>query len=57
MSSFKISKYIWISALVAGAIGVLGEYNIVVIKGVSKYSFEFLFAGYILLVVSRILKK
>jgi hypothetical protein len=57
MNKLNINKYFWISALVLGAIGILGEYNIVVIKGVSKYSFELLLAGYSLLVISKMFKK
>jgi len=51
------NKIIWLIALVAGAIGILGYYDIVVIKGISKYSFEFLLAGYGVLILARLLKK
>lgn len=57
MSGAKISKYIWIAALVLGAVSILGEYDFVVIKGLSKYNFEILLAGYSLLVITRLLKK
>ncbi len=51
------NKIIWIIALVAGAIAVLGYYDLVVIKGVSKYNFEFLLAGFATLLIARVLKK
>ncbi len=57
MNKVNLSKIIWITALVSGAIGILGEYDIVVIKGVSKYSFELLLFGYALLVATRFFKK
>ena len=57
MSAIKLSKIIWITALVSGAIGILGYFELVVIKGVSQYSFELLLFGYALLVVTRFLKR
>lgn len=57
MNKLKITQYIWIAALVSGAIGILGEYDLVVIKGVSKYSFELLLIGFGLLVVTKLFKK
>ncbi|MDA3893889.1 MAG: hypothetical protein PF517_19695 [Salinivirgaceae bacterium] len=57
MNKAKISQYILITALVSGAIGILGEYDWVVIKGVSKYSFELLLVGFGLLVLSKLFKK
>lgn len=57
MSGAKISKIIWISALVFGTVAILGAYDLVVIKGISKYNFELLLAGYALLVITRLVKK
>lgn len=51
------NRIIWIIAIVVGAIGILGYYDLVVIKGVSKYSFEFLLAGYGVLTLARVMKK
>lgn len=51
------NRIIWIVALVVGGIGILGHYDLVVIKGVSKYSFEFLLAGFGVLTIARLLKK
>lgn len=39
MNGAKLSKIIWIAALVLGAVAILGEYGIVVIKGISEYNF------------------
>lgn len=47
---------LWL-ALILGVIGILGEYDIVVIKNISKYSFELLLAGFALLGLLRLLKK
>ena len=57
MSGVKLMRIFWISAIVFGAIGVLGNYDIVVIKGISKYSFELLLIGYSLLIITRLLKR
>ena len=57
MNTKKILNYVWIAAIVTGAIGILGEYDLVVIKGVSKYSFELLLAGFGLLFLLRFIKK
>jgi hypothetical protein len=57
MSSAKFNKIIWITVLLAGAIGTLGYYEIVIIKGITKYSFEFLLTGYLILLFARLLKK
>jgi hypothetical protein len=52
-----VNKIIWIIAIVAGAIAVLGYYDLVVIKGVSKYNFEFLLVGFVVLLGARLFKK
>lgn len=51
------NKIIWIIALVTGAIAVLGEYDLVVVKGLSKYNFEILLAGFVTLLIARLLRK
>lgn len=57
MTKAKFSQYVWIAALISGAIGILGEYDLVVIKGISKYSFELLLAGFALLVLAKLFKR
>ena len=57
MNGAKLSKIIWISALVLGAVAVLGKYDLVVIKNISKYNFEILLAGYAILAITRLIKK
>lgn len=52
-----INKVIWIIALITGAVAVLGEYDLVVVKGLSKYNFEILLAGFATLMIARVLKK
>lgn len=52
-----VNKVIWIIAIATGAIAVLGYYDLVVIKGVSKYNFEFLLAGFATLLIARLLRK
>jgi len=57
MNGAQLTKIIWISALVLGAVAVLGEYDIVIIKSISKYNFEILLAGYAILTITRLIKK
>ncbi len=57
MNKLKISHYLWIAALISGALGVLGKYDLVIIKGLSNFSFELLLIGFVLLIVVRLVKK
>jgi len=57
MSKNQVLNYALIAALALGAIGILGEYDLVVIKGVSNYSFELLLAGFAILAILRLFKR
>lgn len=57
MNKAKTYHYIWILALITGAIGVLGEYDLVIIKGISQHSFELLLAAFGLLIIARLFRK
>ncbi|MBI9066977.1 MAG: hypothetical protein JEZ09_06770 [Salinivirgaceae bacterium] len=57
MTSKKIQRILWLAAIVAGLIGVLGQYEIVIIKFLSNYNFEFLLTAFILMVILKLMKK
>lgn len=57
MDKTKVLRYILLAAIVSVTIGVLGEYDLVVIKGVSNYNFEFVLAGFLLLTLTKMFKK
>jgi hypothetical protein len=57
MDKTKVLRYILLAAIVLVTIGVLGEYDLVVIKGVSKYNFEFVLVGFLLLALTKMFKK
>jgi hypothetical protein len=45
MDKTKVLRYILLAAIVLVTIGVLGVYDLVVVKGVSKYNFECVWVG------------
>ena len=57
MTSKKIQRILWLAAITAGLIGVLGQYEIVIIKYLSNYNFEFLLTAFALMVILKLMKK
>lgn len=57
MTRKKIQQILWLAAITTGLIGVLGQYEIVIIKFLSNYNFEFLLTAFILMVILKLLKK
>lgn len=57
MSKAKTLRILWIAALILGAIGILGHFNLVIIRYVSDYNFELLLIGFVILVVMRLMKR
>lgn len=57
MKRIDTYRILWLAAIISGTIGILGNYDIVIIKFLSDYNFEFLLAGFAILLVLKLLKK
>jgi len=46
----------WVVALIAGLLGVLIHYRVLVVRDLAPHSFELLLGGFVLLLVAPLLK-
>ncbi len=56
MSKAKVSKIVWIIALITGAVAVLGEYGWITVKWFTHIHFEILLVGFCVLILGRLFK-
>lgn len=57
MKRANVIQGLWFTALISGAIGILGHYDLVIIKYISDYDFELLLLAFCLLLILRTFKK